>query len=107
MYSSTTAAGSACLTPRHVGCRGHTPQPIAMVQCCGTGEKERWDAMVLCRFPQAQCTYQEGFLSTAVDTGSIGEHGRHCKFLHHGFQEWVLAGQSGARVPAVYHFHHR
>ena len=51
---------------------GHTPQPITMVQCCGTGEEERQDPTVLCRFLQAQHTHQEGFLSTATDTGGIG-----------------------------------
>ena len=80
-YSSTAAGGGACLAPGYVGCRDHTPQLITMVQCCGTGEEERWDAILLCRFPQAQHEYQEGFLSTAVDTGSIGEHDRCCTFL--------------------------
>ena len=81
------------------------PQPITMVQCCGTGEEERWDAMLLCRFMLAQHTYQEEFLSIAMDTGDTREHGRCCAFLYDGFQEWVLAGQNGARVPAVYHLH--
>ena len=66
-----------------------------MMQCCGTGEEERQDATLLCRFPQAEHMYQEGFLSAAADTGSIGEYGRCCTVLYNGFQEWVLAGQNG------------
>ena len=94
-YSSTAAGAGVHLTPGYVGCRGHMPQPITMVQCCGTGEEERWDTTLLCRFLQTQCTYQEGFLSTAADTGSIGEHSWCCTFLYNGFQEQVLAGQNG------------
>ena len=86
MYSSATAGGGAHFTLGYVGCGGHTSQPIAMVQCCGTGEEERWDAMLLCRFLQAQHTHQEAFLSTATDTRCIGEHGRHCTFLYNGFK---------------------
>ena len=37
-----------CTSLWDVGCMGHT---ITMVQCCGTGEEERWDATLLCRFP--------------------------------------------------------
>ena len=71
VHSSATTRRGARLALGYVGCRGHMPQPIAMVQCCGTGEEERQDAMLLCRFLQAQCAYQEGFLSAATDTGSI------------------------------------
>ena len=107
MYSPPAAGEGVCLTPGYVGCRGHMPQPIAMVQCCGTGEAERQDTMLLCRFLQAQRMYQEGFLSAAADTGSIGGHGRCGTFLYNEFQELVLADVNGTRVPAVYPFHHR
>ena len=43
-----TAGGGACLAQGYVGDRGHTPQPITMVQSCGTGEGERQDATLLC-----------------------------------------------------------
>ena len=42
------------LALRYVRCGGHMPQLITMVQCCGIGEKERRDAMLLCRFPHTK-----------------------------------------------------
>ena len=45
---------------------------------------------------------QEGFLPSSQDTRGTGEHGHSCTLLHHGFQEWILAGPHGPRVTAVY-----
>ena len=36
-------------------------------------------------FPYTQCTYKEGFLSSAADTGGTGEHDGHHTFLYNGF----------------------
>ena len=41
-----------------------------------------------------------------MDPGSIGEYGGCHAFLHDEFQKWILAGQNGAGVPTIYHFHH-
>ena len=82
------------------------PQSIAIVQYSGTGEEEGWDAVLLHTFLLAQCTYQKGLLPIAMDTGFIGKHGRHGTFLNHEFQEWVLVGEDGARVPTLYHIYH-
>ena len=37
----------------------HMPQPAAMVQCCGTGEEERWDIMLLQRLNT--CTKKDSY----------------------------------------------
>ena len=72
------------LTQRHAECGGNTPQPVPMVQHSGIGSEKGWNSALLCRFPQAQCMYQKGLIPTAVDTGSIGEHGRCRAFLNNG-----------------------
>ena len=50
---------------------------------------------------------KERFVSPTKDTGSAGEHGRSCTFLHNGLQEWILAGPHGPRVTTVHHVHVR
>ena len=40
----------------------------------------------------SQCANKEGFLPSSQDTRGAGEHGWSCTLLHHGFQEWILAG---------------
>ena len=85
--------------------RGDTPQPIPMVQCSGASVEKGWITMLLCRLLQAQCTYQEGLVSLAANSGSTGEYGGCCALLHDGFQEQILASKNGTLVPAVYHFY--
>ena len=82
------------------------PQPISMVQRSGPGKEKRWFVMLLHGFPQTQCVYKEGFLPSAVDPGGTGEYGRHCTFLHDGFQKQILASQDGTKVSTVHRFHH-
>ena len=58
--------------------------------------------VLLHRFLLAQCMNEEGLLSTATDTGDVGDYGRICPLLNNGFQKQVLAGEDGARIPTVY-----
>ena len=51
------------------------PQPVPMVQPgVASADKGRITAF-LCRLLQAQCMYQEGLVSLAVNSGSIGKYG--------------------------------
>ena len=81
-------------------------QPVPMVQCGGVGVEKGWITLLLYRLPQAQHTYQEGLISTAVNSGSTGEYGRHCTLFHYGFQKQILASKDGAQVSAIHRFHH-
>ena len=94
-------------TPRSgtAGCGGDTPQPVPMVQCSGASVGKGWITVLLCRLLQAQCTYQEGLISLAMNSGSAGEYGECHAFFHDGFQEQILACENGTRVPAVYSFY--
>ena len=87
-----------CLTQGYAGCWGNMPQPVPMVQCGGVGAEKGWITLLLCRLPQAQCTYQEGLVSTAMNSGSAEEYGRCRTLLHDGFQEWILASKDGTQV---------
>ena len=53
MHTPTAFGGSAHLTLGYAGCGGNMPQPVPMVQCGGTGEKEGWITALLCGFWQA------------------------------------------------------
>ena len=53
MHTPTTFGGGADLAPEYVGCGGDTPQPVPIVQHGGTGEEERWIAVLLCGILQA------------------------------------------------------
>ena len=107
MHTSTTFGGGARLTQGYAGCGGNMPQPVPMVQCGGASVEKGWITVLLCRLLQAQCTYQEGLVSLAANSGSTGEYGRHCTFFHSGFQEQILASKNGTRVAAVHSFYHR
>ena len=48
---------------------------------------------------------QRGIPTLFPDTRGSGEYGQSCTILHHGFQEWILAGLHGPRVTAVYCIH--
>ena len=47
MHPPTTFGGGVHLAPGYARCEGDTPQSFPMVQCSGTGEKERWIAALL------------------------------------------------------------
>ena len=53
MHTLTTFGGGAHLTPGYAGCGGDMPQPVSVVQCSGTGEKEIWITALLHGFLQA------------------------------------------------------
>ena len=108
MAHTTSAPGrSVHFTKGHARGRGNTPQPITMVQCSGSSEKERWDIVFLCQLLLPKCMDKERFISTPKNPRSSGEYGRHGPFLFDGFQEQILTGENGARVAAVYHIHCR
>ena len=72
------------------------PQPVPMVQCGGVGAEKGWITLLLCRLLQAQCMYQEGLASTAMNSESAGEYGGCCTLLHYEFQEQILASKDGS-----------
>ena len=53
----------------------------------------------------SQCVDKEGFLPSSQDTRGTEEHDWSCTILHHGFQEWILAGLHGPGVTAIHHVH--
>ena len=83
------------------------PSPVTMVQHRGTGEEERWVTPVLHRLPSPQRQNQKGGLPLASYARDHGKHGWCQTLLLHGLEEWVLAGQDGQRVQAVYHLYSR
>ena len=48
---------------------------------------------------------KERFVPSAQVTRGAGEHGQSCTLLHHGFQEWILAGLHGPGVTTVNRVH--
>ena len=48
---------------------------------------------------------KERFIPSPQDTRGTGEHGQSCTLLHHGFQEWILAGLHGPGITTVHHVH--
>ena len=105
IHTSTAFGEGACLTLVYAGCGGDMPKPVPMVQHGGARVEKGWITVLLCRLLQAQCTYQEGLVSLAMNSGSIEKYGRHHTFFHDGFQEQILASKNGARVPAVHSFY--
>ena len=95
MHSSTTFLGGAHLSQEYAGCRDNMPQPVPMVQCGGVGAEKGQITSLLCRLPQAQCIYQEGLVSTGVNSGSTGEYGGCHALPQDGFQEQILASKDG------------
>ena len=81
-HTSTTLGGGVRLTQVHAGHEGDMPQPVPMVHHGGVGAEIGQITTLLCRLPQAQCTYQEGL---AANSGSTGEYGGHRALLHNGF----------------------
>ena len=88
--------------PENAGRQRHLTLPVTVVYCHGVGEEEGWVALVLHRLPQLERPNQEGCLSPAPNAGDHGEHGGHLTLFLHRLEEWVLAGQDGQRVQAVY-----
>ena len=82
------------------------PQPLPMVQCGGVGVEKGQITTPLCRLTQAQRVYQEGLVSLAMNSGSVGEYCRCHALLQDGFQERILASKDGTQVPAIYCFYH-
>ena len=85
MHTSTKFGGGACLTQGYNGCRGNTPQPVPMVQHGSDSVEKGCITAVLCRLPQAQCMYQEGLISLAMNAGSIGKYGGCSALFQNGF----------------------
>ena len=106
MHSSTTFGGGAHLSQGYAGGGGDTPKPVPMVQHGGVGAEKGQITLLLCRLPQAQHMYQEGLISTAMNSGSTGEYGGCCTLLHDGFQGQILTSIDGAQVSAIHCFHH-
>ena len=58
--------------------------------------------MVLRGLQAPQCTYDEGLVPPATDSGGPGKHGGVSTFLVDGFQVRLLADQDGSRITAVH-----
>ena len=87
--------GGAHLSQGYAGHGGDMPQPVPMVQHGGVGAEKGWITLLLCRLLQAQCMYQEGLVSTTMNSGSAREYGRCCILPHDEFQEQILASKDG------------
>ena len=58
--------------------------------------------MFLHRLLTPECTYEEGFLSIAPNTGGAGEFSRHQPLLPPGSEVRILADKNGRGIEAVY-----
>ena len=90
---------------RDAGSRFNMPQPESMMQHCCVGDKEGWDLMLLHQLLPAQCTHEEGFISTFIDPGGDWEPHRSGSLLSQ-HEVRFLSGQDGWGIKAVYGFHH-
>ena len=61
--------------------------------------------MVLCGLQVPQCTYEEGLIPSAMDSGGPGKHGGVSTFLIDGFQVRLLADQDGPGIATVHGLH--
>ena len=61
--------------------------------------------MFLHRLLMSEHTYEEGFLSTALNTGGAGELSRHWPLFLPGSEVWILADKNGPGIEAVYRFY--
>ena len=48
---------------------------------------------------------QEGCVSSSLDAGDHGIHGRHPVLFHYGLEIRLLAGQNGQGFPAIHRLH--
>ena len=53
----------------------------------------------------SECTYKEGFLSIAPNTGGVGEFSRCWPLFLLGSEVWILADKNGQGIKAVYHLY--
>ena len=73
---------------------------------CGCpGPEEGWYPAFLRGLQAPQCTYEEGLISPAMDSGGPGKHGGVSTFLVNGFQVGLLADQDGPRIATVHSLH--
>ena len=90
------------LSPGHAGSRSDSSEPIPMVQHCHSGPEEGQYPAVLRGLQAPQCTYEEGFVPPAMDSGGPGKYGGVSAFLVDGFQVRLLADQDGPRISTVH-----
>ena len=64
-------------------------------------KKDRW-LTFLHQLLTSECTYKEGFLSIALNTGGIGEFSRHRPLFLLGSEVRILADKNGRGIEAVY-----
>ena len=72
-----------------------------MVQHGHSGLEKGWYPAVLHGLQAPQCTYEEGLIPPAMDSGHPGKHGGVSAFLINGFQVRLLADQDGPGIAAV------
>ena len=58
--------------------------------------------MFLQQLLTSECTYEEGFLSVAPNTGGAREFGRCWPLFLPGSEVWILADKNGRGIEAVY-----
>ena len=61
-----------------------------------------WNPAVLSGLQVPQCTYEEGLIPPAMDSGGPGKHSRVSAFFIDGFQVRLLADQDGPGITTVH-----
>ena len=61
--------------------------------------------MILHGLQAPQCTYEDGLVPPAMDSGGPGKHGGVGAFLINGFQVRLLADQDGPGIATVHGLH--
>ena len=74
VYTPISPGEGTHFSQGYAGVWGDSSEPISMVQC-GCPGPEGWHTAFLCRFQAPQCTHEERFIPTAMDSGGPGEHG--------------------------------
>ena len=69
--------------------------------------EEGWYFAILYRLSMFECQDEERLIPDTERSGDNGIPSGRQIFLHHGPQEWVLAGEDVRGVPPVHGVHHR
>ena len=101
-YTSAPPGGGMCLSPGYAGSRSDSSEPIPMVQHCCPGPEEGWYPALLRGLQMTQCTYEEGLVPPAMDSGGPGKHGGVSPFLIDGFQVRLLADKDVPGITTVH-----
>ena len=102
VYTPTPPGGGTHLSLRYAGSRSDSSKPIPMVQHGCPGQEEGRYPAFLRGLQMPQCTYEEGLIPPAMDSGGPGKYGRVSTFLINGFQVGLLADKDGPGITTVH-----